>query len=86
MGNIFDKKQLFFSFFLVFCSPEFLLSRGIQVFRLIQGPGDHVIVRPGVIHWGFNVAEAVNFALPGLKKNLVTERDEDGKERYRFTV
>ena len=75
---------------MMICSPEFLLSRGIQVFRIIQRPGNRVLVRPGVIPWRFNsgpnVAEAVNFALAGHKENLETIRDEDGKELYRFTV
>ena len=49
------------------CSPEYLLRRGVDVYTYTQKPGDYVIIKPGVIHFGFNsgdnTAEAVNFAL-----------------------
>ena len=48
-------------------TPQWFMEHGITVHRIVQHPGEYVIVKPGVIHWGFNsganVAEAINFAL-----------------------
>ena len=55
------------------CTPEWLVQNGVKVFRIVQHPGQYVIVRPGVLHFGFNtgdnLAEAANFAL----KNHLSE-------------
>ena len=49
------------------CSPEWLTARGVTVYTVLQRPGDYIIIKPGVLHWGMNLgentAEAVNFAL-----------------------
>ena len=43
-------------------------THAVDVYTGAQLPGQHVIIKPGVIHWGYNAgantAEAVNFALP----------------------
>ena len=31
-------------------TPEWLLARGVQVYRIVQRPGQYVIIKPGVIH------------------------------------
>mmetsp|Transcript_2339 Transcript_2339/g.7105 ORF Transcript_2339/g.7105 Transcript_2339/m.7105 type:complete len:460 (+) Transcript_2339:156-1535(+) len=49
-------------------SPNLLLDAGIPVYELVQRPGEFVITMPRSYHsgfsHGFNVGEAVNFALP----------------------
>ena len=49
-------------------NPENLLKNGIGLRRAIQRPGEFVISRAAAYHSGFNagynIAEAVNFALP----------------------
>jgi len=44
------------------------MDRGVTVHTLIQRAGQYVLIKPGVIHWGFNTgpntAEAANYALP----------------------
>ena len=48
-------------------SPGLLLKHDIQVYRIVQKPGQYVVTQPGVLHWGWNggdnIAEAANFAL-----------------------
>jgi len=48
--------------------PDNLLKNGIKLTRAIQRPGEFVISRAAAYHSGFNagynIAEAVNFALP----------------------
>lgn len=65
-------------------SPKWLIDQGVTVYTALQQPGDYVIVKPGVIHWGmnlgFNTAEAVNYALEDHVEETV---DTDG---YKFTV
>lgn len=49
--------------------PETLLRAGVQIHKTVQRPGEFVITRAKGYHSGFNsgfnIAEAVNFALPG---------------------
>ena len=63
----------------LFATPQYLLQRGIQVYRIVQEPGMYVLLPEGVIHWGYNdddnLAEAVNFATDNHYLNLDTLRD-----------
>ena len=47
-------------------SPEILDANGIPYYKIVQKPGDFVIVSAGAYHGGFNegfnIAEAINFA------------------------
>ena len=49
-------------------SPAYLASHGVRVCRLDHHPGEFVVTMPAAYHagfsHGFNVGEAVNFALP----------------------
>ena len=60
------------------------MQRGVDVYTIVQHPGQYVIVKPGVLHWGYNAgantAEAVNFALANHDKEVC---DSDG---YKFLV
>ena len=66
------------------CTPQFLLSRGIQVFGVKQLAGEYVVVLPKSPHFGYNkglnVAEAANFTLNNHKHLL---RSSEG---YNFKV
>ena len=61
------------------------MRHGIDVYTYVQNPGDYVIVKPGVVHWGYNsgsnTAEAVNFAL----KNHVSDNLANS-QGYHYTV
>ena len=67
------------------CSPAWLTSRGVDVYRIVQYPGQYVIVKPGVLHWGFNagdnVAEATNFACADHYKEI-----QEIPGQYKFVV
>ena len=69
------------------CNARWLLDQGVQVYRIIQRPGDYVIVKPGVAHWVFNCgdnrAEAVNFALPNHYQ-MIAPVTINGVARYRY--
>ena len=43
------------------------MNHGVDVKTYVQHAGQHVIIKPGVIHWGYiagaNTAEAVNYCL-----------------------
>ena len=47
--------------------PNLLLKNGIKLHKIVQKPREYVICRPQAYHSGFNagynIAEAVNFAL-----------------------
>lgn len=49
-------------------SPTILRRAGINVQKIVQRPGEYVVIFAGAYHMGFNsgfnCAEAVNFALP----------------------
>ena len=72
------------------CSPQWLLDRNVQVYRLVQKPGMYVIIRPGVLHWGFNcgfnVAEAANFALESHYTEIADIRSTTNELQYKFRV
>ena len=56
------------------CSPQWLIKHNVKVYTLVQQPNQYVIVKPGVLHWGYNAgpntAEAVNFALSSHKHEI----------------
>ena len=50
-----------------------------DVYRIVQQPGQYVVIKPGVLHWGCNcgdnTAEAINFALANHIEELQPEKD-----------
>jgi len=50
-------------------SPYILIGKGAQIYKAVQNPGEFVITFAGTYHagfnFGYNCAEAVNFALKG---------------------
>jgi len=53
-------------------SPSFIRSQGVPVYQLAQEPGTYIITFPKSFHggfsYGYNVGEAVNFAIPDWLK------------------
>lgn len=53
-------------------SPSFLRSQGVPVYQLSQEAGTYIITFPKAFHggfsYGFNIGEAVNFAIPDWLK------------------
>lgn len=53
-------------------SPSYLRSQGVPVRQLGQEPGTFIITFPQAFHggfsYGFNIGEAVNFAIPDWLK------------------
>ena len=53
-------------------SPSYLRSQGVPVFQMTQEPGTYIITFPMSFHggfsYGYNVGEAVNFAIPDWLK------------------
>jgi hypothetical protein len=49
-------------------NPENLIKQGVQMTRAVQRPREFIVSRAAAYHSGFNagfnIAEAVNFALP----------------------
>jgi len=52
----------------VMINPTYLEANGVEVFRTLQKPGEFILTFPEAYHQGvsvgFNVAEAVNIAIP----------------------
>lgn len=50
----------------------FLSAHGVQIFQVKQDPGSWIITFPMAYHggfsYGFNIGEAVNFAIPDWLK------------------
>ena len=65
-------------------TPSWLMSHQVDVYAALQQPGNCVIVKPRVMHWGMNLgrnmAEAANFALASHAEEIPAV---DG---YRFLV
>lgn len=66
--------------------PDELIDNNVQVCRLVQEPGTFIITFPAAYHAGFscgwNVAEAVNMALPDWlpygRKSILRYENQDG--------
>lgn len=66
--------------------PDELVGKGVQICRLVQEPGTFIVTFPAAYHAGFscgwNVAEAVNMALPDWlpfgRKAILNYENQDG--------
>lgn len=71
-GNLFPDQALYCTNFLrhktAMIGPQELKKRGVEVAKVVQEPGDIIVVFPHAYHSGFNhgynIAEATNIALP----------------------
>eukprot|EP00271_Cylindrocystis_brebissonii_P019715 TRINITY_DN6164_c0_g1_i1.p1 TRINITY_DN6164_c0_g1~~TRINITY_DN6164_c0_g1_i1.p1 ORF type:complete len:920 (-),score=242.64 TRINITY_DN6164_c0_g1_i1:272-3031(-) len=66
VAELFDTRPNLLHELVTALSPRSLLARRVEVFRVVQNPGEFVITFPKAYHagfnQGFNCAEAVNFA------------------------
>ena len=60
----------------IMVDPAYLVENGVHVYRTLQRPGEIILTFPGSYHQGvsvgFNIAEAVNIAIPSWLKHIPT--------------
>ena len=68
------------------CTAQWLMGRGVNVYTIDQRPGQHAIIKPGVIHWGLATMPGKTPPKPCILRFRIILKNKELKSSPGYTV